>query len=539
MAIDFASGLTPLRELCRASQENPDEIFITVDGKSATYAEAFEVVMSVRHGLAGAGLEPGERVIIMAPNRLEAVWTWLGVQAVGAIDAPISTEAPGAFLRYLASDLQPKAAVGTRDLLKRLREAAEVDFDLAIVIGPGAEESPLGADTTHIAFDDLHRHGGTALSGEVELPSAAAAGTIMYSSGTTGPSKGVVLTQGYFSTLAFVHIELDGFEPGYRIYCVQPLCHVDGRSAVIAALHLRGHVYLGTRFSASRFWDEIETHDVDVFYYVGTMIHLIHKQPPRPLRNPGRPRVGIGSATPGAIQRDFESRFNVELIEGYGMTEFGVLIAQRRGGTAPGHLGDPPAWVQVMVVDENDDPVPDGEAGQLVARPLAPHLHMLGYWGRPEATVAAWQGLWFHTGDVVRRRPDGHYEYVGRLKDSIRRRGENVSAWEVEQAATRHADVLEAAAIGVPSEVGDEDVALLVVARPGTVLDPIELRGFLARDLPKYALPRFIEIVNSLPKTPSERIAKGIVKERGIGPTAFDAEASIRWSSGRAGRPGG
>jgi crotonobetaine/carnitine-CoA ligase len=153
---------------------------------------------------------------------------------------------------------------------------------------------------------------------------------------------------------------------------------------------------------------------------------------------------------------------------------------------------------------------------------------MTEYWNRPEATVDAWRGLWFHTGDVVRRRPDGSFEYVGRLKDAIRRRGENVSAWEVEEAATRHDLVREAAAIGVPSDVGDEDVALLVVPSLAGPPDPEQLRTFLAADLPRFAVPRYIEIVDSLPKTPSERIAKGLVRERGLSSAAYDFEAAER-----------
>jgi crotonobetaine/carnitine-CoA ligase len=152
---------------------------------------------------------------------------------------------------------------------------------------------------------------------------------------------------------------------------------------------------------------------------------------------------------------------------------------------------------------------------------------MQGYWNKPAATVEAWRNLWFHTGDLVREHDDGTLEYIGRKKDSIRRRGENVSAWEVEQAVVAHSDVLEAAAIGVPSEVGEEDVAVLVVPRPGTSPDPAELVTFVAKDLPRFAVPRYVEIVDSLPKTPSERIEKGKVRERGITPAAWDAEMEL------------
>jgi crotonobetaine/carnitine-CoA ligase len=523
---DFDPHRTPVLELAAAAAEVPDLPLVSIEGVGATYGEAWSAVQATARGLRASGVEPGDRVILLMPNRLEAIWAWFGVQAAGAIDAPISVEAPGAFLRYLAEDLSPKAVIGTAPLLKRLADVVSKPPELAIVVGdPGDDPAPFGTDVRNLSFDRL-RSLGTSEVRELELPSADAVGTIMYSSGTTGPSKGVMLSQGYFATLSTVHISTFNLQPGASSYCVQPLCHLDGRSSVVNALHLRGLLHLGTRFSASRFWEEVERHDVDFFYYVGTMVHLVHKQPARPPRPPRRFRTGIGSSTPARLQRDFERRFNCELIEAYGMTEFGVLLAQRAGAAEPGHIGTPPPWVEVQVVGADDLALPAGTPGQLVARPCGPHLMMLGYWNKPEATVESWRGLWFHTGDVVVQRPDGRFEYIGRTKDSIRRRGENVSAWEVEQAATRHDRVLEAAAIGIPSAVGEEDVALLVVPTDHGKPEPAELRSFLAQDLPRYTLPRYIEIVDDLPKTPSERIAKGVVRERGLTDAAWDAEGS-------------
>lgn len=526
MTMDFDPRNTPVRELALAASETPHLPLVSIEGAQATYGEAWDAVRETAAGLARAGVLPGDRVILLTPNRLEAIWAWFGVQARGAIDAPISAEASGAFLQYLAEDLSPKAVIGTWSLLARLAQVVSTPPELAVLIGePEGDESPFGPGVRHLSFAELRALGANSAQ-ELVLPDADTVGTIMYSSGTTGPSKGVMLSQGYYAALPPAYFELFGLQPGATSYCVQPLCHVDGRSAVVTALFLRGELFLGTRFSASRFWAEVESYDVDFFFYVGTMIHLIHKQPARPLSPSARPRIGIGSATPASVQRDFEKRFGCTLIEGYGMTEFGLLLAQRAGATEPGTLGTPPPWVEVRVADSADRPVPAGTPGQLLARPQKAHLMMAGYWNRPDATVEAWRGLWFHTGDLVVRRSDGRFEYVGRLKDSIRRRGENVSAWEVEQAAVRHERVLEAAAIGVPSDVGDEDVALLVVPAGRGEPDPAELRSFLARDLPRYALPRYVEIVASLPKTPSERIAKGIVRERGLSSAAWDAEAA-------------
>jgi crotonobetaine/carnitine-CoA ligase len=520
----FDSDETPLRELFAASKTHAEDPFLTIDGRTATYGEAARAVRTVGSGLKALGVKAGDRVVLLMPNMLEAVWAWFGVQSIGAIDAPISVEAPGPFLQYLVNDLHPTAVIGTEPLLARLAEHIESPIPVAVVVGDGQVGAPMGDQTRHVSFPGLLSLGETgAIS---EAPSAYLPGTILYSSGTTGPSKGVILPQGYMAAMGRAHIAVYEWEMGSRLYCAQPLVHVDGRSAVVDALLLRGHVRLGVRFSASRFWDEVEDRDADCFFFVGTMIHLLSKQPVRDSEKNFRRRLGIGSATPAAVQHDFEQRFNVELVESYGMTELGIMTSQRRGQSEPGHIGQALPWVDLRIVDERGEPVERGTSGELVARPKVAHVHMLGYWNRPEATLDAWRGWWFHTGDLMRQDAAGNFYYIGRLKDSIRRRGENVSAWEVEDAATRSDKVLEAAAIGVPSDLGDEDVALLVVPTGLGPPDPEELRELIAEHVPRFAVPRFIEIVEQLPKTPSERIAKGKLRDRGVTAAAYDAEAN-------------
>jgi crotonobetaine/carnitine-CoA ligase len=222
-------------------------------------------------------------------------------------------------------------------------------------------------------------------------------------------------------------------------------------------------------------------------------------------------------------QRELEKRFSVRLLEGYGTTEIPLILACRRDAETIGTVGTPADGMQVALVDDDDALVPVGESGLRCVRPEVPFSVALGYWNKPEATAVTFTNLWFHTGDLLREREDGSgFEYVGRSKDSIRRRGENISAWEVEQAGLKHTDVLECAAIGVPSEVGDEDVALLIVLREGAVVAPSDLLDFMVERLPRFAAPRYIEVVDSLPKTPSERIDKYQVRERGLTAAAVD-----------------
>jgi crotonobetaine/carnitine-CoA ligase len=205
-----------------------------------------------------------------------------------------------------------------------------------------------------------------------------------------------------------------------------------------------------------------------------------------------------------------------------------VFIATPPDGLSePARVGSEISELTVALLDDLDGEVGTGVVGELCFRPNEPFMAMQGYWRKPEATFATWRNLWFHTGDLLRRDEFGQLEYIGRKKDSIRRRGENVSAWEVEQAVSSHPDVLEAAAIGVPSDVGEEDVAVLVVLKHGRTLDPEVLVRFVERDLQRFAVPRYVEFVTSLPKTPSERIAKGEVRARGITADAWDAAAAL------------
>ena len=516
---------THLVELMRAAVDSADRPFFVIGETPVTYADTLARAQACASGLRQLGVAEGDRVLIMTPNRPEAVFVWLGSNLIGAIDAPLSHESRGALLDYFLRDLEPSVIVGTPDCLARIAESSSFRPPYAVVLGEEPGRPPiLGTATRQMTFDELTTAGEDPLAA---VPDADRTATIIYTSGTTGPSKGVMLSHGYWAELARTHLALVPFAPHEVVYCAQPLCHIDPRSLLVDVLMVRGTLILPPRFSASGFWADIERYDADKFVYVGTMLHLIHKQPDVPSERPTRLRIGMGSAAPESIYREVEERFNVRLYEGYGMTEVPVMAHHVTRLSGPGHIGPAVPMVELRLVDGEDRDVAVGDVGEAVVRPRTRFHMMQGYWRKPEATVEATRGLWFHTGDNLRQGPDGRLVYIGRKKDAIRRRGENVSAWEVEEAAARHPSVKEAAAIGVPSAVGDEDVALLVVPVEGAPgIDPAELRSFVAADLPRFAVPRYIEIVESLPKTPSERIAKAAVRDRGITAVAYDAERS-------------
>ena len=508
--------------LVREAERAPSASALYVDGRDWSRAEILAEVESVATGLRWLGLEAGDRAAIMCDNRYEHLTAWLGANAAGVIDVPINTDARGALLRYLIHDASPRIVIGQAEYLARMLPLLEALPEWVVVIGTSDEAGGVETSAAVMTYDELSRLGsGTGFVPPRDRDPA----TIIYTSGTTGPSKGVVLPQGYYEAWSRRAVSVMGMTEGETNYTAGPLFHADARANFVGPLMVGGRLALGSRFSVSGFWNDIRDSNAKYFAYLGTMLSLLQAAPPRSDDNDVPALVGCGGGAPADIHEAFEDRFGVRLLEMYGMTEALGITMNTLQDHRVGSIGKPIAELDVRIVDDNDETVASGEEGELIIRPSTTNEMMIGYWDKPGATVAAWRNLWFHTGDRVRADDDGFLYYVGRLKDSIRRRGENVSAWEVEQVLIRHEMVLEAAAIGVPSPLGEEDVAALVTAREGLAIDAGELHAFLRENLPRYAVPRFIEVVDSLPKTPTERINKDLVRQRGLGETAWDFEA--------------
>jgi crotonobetaine/carnitine-CoA ligase len=501
----------------------PDAPFFECGGERLTFAQVEELVARVATGLRRLGLAPGERMAIFAENSVDALLAWLGANAAGIVDVPINLEARGDYLRYLLDDSAPKAIVASAERLAALAELTPRLPEIAVVLDGKASEVTgygrvfefSGLRDTPAADAELDRHA----SRTRDLA------TIMYTSGTTGPSKGVMLPHGYYAAFGLLIAEHYEMTASDALFCMQPLFHIDARMAVTAVLCTQARVTLGGKFSARRFWNEIRATGATRWLYIGTMIWILAKQDEDDADGDQPASVGLGSSTPWEIREAFERRFSTTLLEAYGMTEAVLLTCNVLSDRRAGSVGRASRAVEVAVVDEHDEMLGPDHAGEIVFRPRYPNVVTQGYWNKPEATAEAWRNLWFHTGDLGRLDEDGFLYYLGRGKDSIRRRGENVSAWEVEQALTLHPDVLESAVFGVPSPVGEEDVAVLCVVKSGSPTTHEELHAFVSRDLPSFAVPRYIEFVESLPKTPSERIAKGLVRERGVTGAAWDATA--------------
>jgi crotonobetaine/carnitine-CoA ligase len=468
----------------RQARRHGDRLLVRAGDEERTVAEIRDAAARRAGGLAAARLGVGDRVALISENRLEVLELWLGCAWLGAVLVPVNTALKGAHLEHVLSDADTKLVVHEREL----------------------EELPLGEPVPPRAV----------LRGD---PAA-----ILYTSGTTGPSKGVICPQEQWYWWALLTGDVLGIGPDDVLYTNLPLFHTNALNTFCQAL-LWGATYaLGPRFSASRFWGRCAEADGTVTYLLGPMVSILLRQPPSPDDRAHRARIALAPATPPELHEPFRERFGVELIDAWGSTETNIVLSNTQANNRPGTIGRLLDPFEARVVDEEDRDVPDGTPGELIVRTREAHAFAAGYLNRPEATAEAWRGGWFHTGDRVVRDADGSFCFVDRIKDVIRRRGENISAFEVEQVLQSHPDVTAAAVIPVPSELGEDEVMACVVARDGAMLKPAEVVEFCEERLAGFAVPRYVEFLEELPLTPSGKVEKYKLRSRGVTAATWDRE---------------
>ena len=498
---------------------------VDVAGRTVTYAGLRDAALQWAGGFQQLGVGPGHNVLTMLPNSLEAYFGWLGVAWLGAIEVPTNTMYRGAMLAYLLNDSEAEIAVVASRFIDRLAEVASEVKRLRVVVVPDAD-----GDLPALPFEVIR--GEEFLAGEpAQLvgPDYHDVSCMIYTSGTTGPSKGVLVP--WAELYEFVRIlPADTLDAGRAMYTTYPAFHVSGKVMLYMTVDRSGHLILRETFSPSEFWNDIKRHDCQAAGLLGPMAALLMLAPPSqddastPLEN-----VFMGPLIPSV--GDFAKRFDVKVGTGYGMTEIGVPLASNGFDLVDGHscgrrrVG-PPGY-EVRIVDEYDEPVPPDTVGELVVRAADPWVLNAGYWRLPEATARAWRNGWFHTGDGFREDADGNFYFVDRLKDSIRRRGENISSFEVEAGVIAHPAVLECAAIGVPSEFGEDDVKVVVVRHPGEELTPVDLIEFLVTRMPRFMIPRYVEFADALPKTDATfRVQKIHLRASAFNDRVWDREAA-------------
>ena len=506
--------------LTRQAERYGERILLVAGETRWTFAQTAAIAAASAQALVDAGIKPGDRVALMCSNRPEFLQVYLGCAWLGAIAVPINTALRGFQLSHIFRNSRPALLVVEAQFVVAI-ESVEAGVELpprTWIIGAAA-----GAVDARLSALPLPALGAAAPAGAVRPGDTVA---ILYTSGTTGPAKGVCCPQAQLFWWGIYSARALGVREGDVLFTTLPLFHTNALNAFYQAV-LNGCTYvLEPKFSASGFWAAAQRHNATVGYLLGAMASMLLAQPKTANDSTHRLRVALGGGVPPQIHGPFLERFGVPLVDGYGSTETNFVFAGGIPSDRPGTMGYLADGIEAQIVDENDSALPDGQAGELLLRAGEPFAFATGYFGMPEKTVEAWRNLWFHSGDRVVRDPDGHYRFIDRMKDSIRRRGENVSSWEVEQTIQSHPAVAACAIYPLPSELGEDEVAAAILLEPGQSLEPVDIVRHCEGQIAYFAIPRYVRILSQMPLTENGKIKKGVLRDAGVTTDTWDREAA-------------
>lgn len=511
--------------LRRFASRMPERIFaVFEDGEQWSYARTLQESLQLAGGLELLGVARGDTVLIWLPNGKLALKAWFGTNQLGAVSVAINTAYRGELLRHVVCNSDARVAICHADLVDRLLDIEDRGALEVVVTTP---------DKAEACSDAFAAAGIQVVSAQVLDTAPAASGepdlapwdlqSICYTSGTTGPSKGVLTSYLHLHTMGWNCTT--GVEPHDRYLINLPLFHVGGTLFVTGALARGASIAVMSAFSTDRFLSVCRELRATQCLLLGAMASFLVRTPPAASdRDHGMRRVMVIplAEDPAALTR----RFGFEVFTLFNMSEISAPIVSEINPTTRGSCGRLLEGYEARIVDENDCEVPPGASGELVLRAACPWSLSHGYHRMPEATARAWRNGWFHTGDVFRVDESGNYFFVDRLKDAIRRRGENISSFEVEAQVLTWPAVLETAVVGVPSEHGEEEVLAVVVPKDGMSIEPEVLVHHLARHLPHFMVPRYVRVIGALPKTPTSKVEKHALRAEGVTADTWDRAAA-------------
>jgi carnitine-CoA ligase len=520
-----------IREAWGAAVDNyPSRLFLDVDGKVFSYQEFDDRVRYVASGLTSLGIGRGAVVATVLDNSGDSVACWLATTLIGAVYAPINTAYRGEYLRHQLDDSTAAVVIAESAYVERILEVAPGVGALHTIVCRHGVAQTLDQQLELIALSDLVNGSPRPLS--VHDPEPGDLACLIYTAGTTGPSKACALSHGYVCHLAWQQLECTRRQPDELNWTALPMFHFNAlATTLLTSILIGGTSSLYPRFSLSRFWPEIERSGARVVNVLGAMASLIASMDDTPelLRCKGQLRVAVGAPFPPHIVERWKSRFGVELVGavGYGTTEASYVTTSRLDiPSPPGSSGRIDPAFEVQIVDDNERFVPPGVPGEVVVRPLRPNVMFDGYWRRPAETTAALRNLWFHTGDIGKFDDRGWFYFVDRKKDYIRRKGENVSSYELESVFLQHPAIKEVAAHAVPSSLTEDEIKITAVLVVGAELSEESLCQWAIRRVPYFALPRYIEFRPELPKNKVGRALKFQLREEGCTPRTWDRDKS-------------
>ncbi len=509
IAMPSVGDETLRRIMDRRALEDPNHVLLKFQDRNFTFGEIDAQVNRVANALLARGLQPGDRVALMLPSHPDHLVAILALAKIGLVRVPINTSFKGASLAYPFEAFSPRALIA---------DIAHNDV-LAEALPANALEMTLWRGGVADDFAALQAHPNSAPPALEPGPDDIIA--LTPSSGTTGAPKGVNKSDRTLRAGPMGTLRLTGAQPGDVFLLWESLHHGAGVAVCIAAILQKLTLAMVEKFSASQFWDQCRRYGVTHIHYLGGVLPMLLKQPPRDNDRDHDVRIAWGGGCPPEVWDVFSARFGVEMREGYGLSEMITFVTVNPQGPKFS-IGQPLSYFELKLTDAHGNEVPVGQPGEICVRSRVPGLQFLGYFRNEDATRAAWSGDWFCSGDLARRDEAGYYYFAGRQKDTVRRRGINISAWEVERVIGEHPAVAECAVVGVPSELGDEELKLFARLTDGAELAPQALVDWCKPRMPAFQVPRFVAFIDEFPKTPTQRIRKNELPRSLCG--AWDAE---------------
>ena len=513
------------------AETRPGKVGFYCEGQPVTYGEIHQRSTAWANRYAELGVEPGDRVAVFMPNSPDIVSSWFATAKLGAIHVPINTALHGEFLAHQLRVADPKIVVVHPRLASTFIAAAGAAGNLRhLVIGGDAAN---GQEAEAVALPGVQTLSTADLaSGEPNRlptghrPAWDEVNAILFTSGTTGLSKGVAMCQNYLLHIAHTIARNVQFDENSIWFQPSPLFHINASLLTVLMPSLVGGTgCTDLRFSASQYWDRVRHYGATHISFL-TYARIVWNRPEQPDDPNNSVRIVGGTVIPAEIHHGLERRFGLRIIKNYALSEAcaAPIMSTADDPAPPQYSGRANPDFEVKLFDDTDEEVPPGQTGEIVIRPRAPGIMFSGYYNNPAATADAWRNGWFHTGDLGRATSDGWFSFVDRKKDYIRRRGENISSYEVETVLSQHPALDAVAVHGVPSELGEDEVKACLVAAPGAEVDVAEFLEFCEERLPSFAVPRYVEVLSDLPRNQVGRVLKAELRARGVTDATWDRE---------------
>ncbi len=514
-----------LNVLARRARETPDRTYITnVAGGAHTFQAFYEATLTWADAYRRLGVKEGDRVMVMMPTSFDSLVSGFAPGWLKALDVNVNTAFKGRWLQHIMINSGAEVLVIGEQYLEQLKGVLGDTGNLRAVVVPDAAQA-----LPDLPFQMLTREEfleGAAPDDALKGPEPWDDTSVAYTSGTTGVSKGVLQAAGGIPVGALTYWPPDGVSSEDCYYVPYPTFHASGRGLAAAALLGGASCVIREVFSTWDFWKDIREHGCTITMMLGAVPNFLHQQPPKPDDADNPLRAAFMVPVLEQIE-DFKRRFGLQIWTGFGGTDISSPIkSEWLDESNWDTCGRVRAGYEVRIVDEHDYEVAPGELGEAIVRADNPWVLNPRYFGMPEKSVDHWRNGWVHTGDGLKRDKDGNFYFVDRIKDAIRRRGENVSSFEVEAEINAHPAVLESAAVAVPSEWSEDEIKAVVVLHPGQALQPEELIKYLIPRMPRFAIPRYVEISEGLPKTPTEKVQKAELRKNLLNDKTWDREAA-------------